>query len=154
VVEVSDVGRLIEIGLGRKLAARVRARQGEAMRCSLRCTPSATRLKLPRILLSTHPTPHFRHGYQHPGPPRPDQRYPIHLPPLRPPSEPSSTVTESVCGFVAICMTLFRLWLRRSRPWWDDAWAFFSLVWYVPLPLCSALCSPVALTLVLRSFPA
>ncbi|KAI0288944.1 hypothetical protein BC826DRAFT_1188097 [Russula brevipes] len=48
-------------------------------------------------------------------------------------------VTESVCGFVAICMTLLRLWLRRSRPWWDDAWAFFSLVWYVPLPLCSLL---------------
>jgi hypothetical protein len=37
-------------------------------------------------------------------------------------------VTESVCGFVAICMTLFRLWLRRDRYWWDDAWAFFSLL--------------------------
>ncbi|KAI0284749.1 hypothetical protein BC826DRAFT_144466 [Russula brevipes] len=37
-------------------------------------------------------------------------------------------VTESVCGFVAICMTLLRLWLRRSRPWWDDAWAFISLI--------------------------
>lgn len=37
-------------------------------------------------------------------------------------------VTESVCGFVAICMTLFRLWLRRGRYWWDDAWAFFSLL--------------------------
>lgn len=37
-------------------------------------------------------------------------------------------VTESVCGFVAICMTLVRLWLRRDRYWWDDAWAFFSLL--------------------------
>ncbi|KAI9436119.1 hypothetical protein BJY52DRAFT_1130609 [Lactarius psammicola] len=37
-------------------------------------------------------------------------------------------VTESVCGFVAICMTLARLWLRRDRYWWDDAWAFFSLL--------------------------
>jgi len=37
-------------------------------------------------------------------------------------------VTESVCGFVAICMTLLRLWLRRGRYWWDDAWAFFSLL--------------------------
>ena len=40
-------------------------------------------------------------------------------------------VTESVCGFVAICMTLFRLKLRWSRYWWDDAWAFFSLLWYL-----------------------
>jgi len=38
-------------------------------------------------------------------------------------------VTESVCGFVAICMTLLRLWLRRSRYWWDDAWALLSLLW-------------------------
>lgn len=37
-------------------------------------------------------------------------------------------VTESVCGFVAICMTLARLRLRWSRYWWDDAWAFFSLL--------------------------
>ncbi|KAH9972395.1 hypothetical protein BJV74DRAFT_210877 [Russula compacta] len=37
-------------------------------------------------------------------------------------------VTESVCGFVAICMTLLRLWLRRTRYWWDDAWAFLSLL--------------------------
>jgi hypothetical protein len=44
-----------------------------------------------------------------------------------------SLVTESVCGFVAICMTLLRLWLRRDRYWWDDAWAFFSLLKYVPL---------------------
>ena len=43
-----------------------------------------------------------------------------------------SLVTESVCGFVAICMTLLRLWLRRDRYWWDDAWAFFSLLKYVP----------------------
>src|SRR5882757_1751644 len=40
-------------------------------------------------------------------------------------------VTESVCGFVAICMTLVRLKLRWSRYWWDDAWAFFSLLWYL-----------------------
>ncbi|KAF8468523.1 hypothetical protein DFH94DRAFT_697739 [Russula ochroleuca] len=37
-------------------------------------------------------------------------------------------VTESVCGFVAICTTSFRLWLRRSRPWYDDACAFLSLL--------------------------
>ncbi|KAI0247711.1 hypothetical protein BJV78DRAFT_1157041 [Lactifluus subvellereus] len=37
-------------------------------------------------------------------------------------------VTESVCGFVAICMTLLRLWIRRTRYWWDDAWALFSLL--------------------------
>ena len=30
-------------------------------------------------------------------------------------------------------MTLFRLWLRRGRYWWDDAWAFFSLLKYVLL---------------------
>ena len=40
-------------------------------------------------------------------------------------------VTESVCGFVAICMTVARLRLRWSRYWWDDAWAFFSLLWYL-----------------------
>src|SRR6266852_6242907 len=40
-------------------------------------------------------------------------------------------VTESVCGFVAICMTLLRLRLRWSRYWWDDACAFFSLLWYL-----------------------
>ena len=44
---------------------------------------------------------------------------------------PIIQVTESVCGFVAICMTLLRLWLRRNRYWWDDAWAFFSLLKYV-----------------------
>ncbi|KAF8262793.1 hypothetical protein EI94DRAFT_1600472, partial [Lactarius quietus] len=37
-------------------------------------------------------------------------------------------VTACVCGFVAICMTLLRLWLRRGRYWWDDAWAFFTLL--------------------------
>ncbi|KAH9169614.1 hypothetical protein EDB89DRAFT_1854339 [Lactarius sanguifluus] len=37
-------------------------------------------------------------------------------------------ITESVCGFVAICMTLLRLWIRRDRYWWDDAWALFSLL--------------------------
>ncbi|TFK47226.1 hypothetical protein OE88DRAFT_1608002, partial [Heliocybe sulcata] len=37
-------------------------------------------------------------------------------------------ITESVCGFVAICMTVSRLWLRRGRYWWDDAWVFFSLI--------------------------
>ncbi|KAI0261177.1 hypothetical protein BC834DRAFT_972952 [Gloeopeniophorella convolvens] len=25
-------------------------------------------------------------------------------------------------------MTLLRLWMRRDRYWWDDAWAFFSLL--------------------------
>jgi hypothetical protein len=29
-------------------------------------------------------------------------------------------------------MTLIRLWIRRGRYWWDDAWAFFSLLWYIP----------------------
>jgi hypothetical protein len=29
-------------------------------------------------------------------------------------------------------MTLLRLWLRRDRYWWDDAWAFFSFLWYDP----------------------
>ncbi|KAI9507873.1 hypothetical protein F5148DRAFT_50113 [Russula earlei] len=37
-------------------------------------------------------------------------------------------VTESVCGFVAISMTLLRLWLRRARYWWDDACALFSFL--------------------------
>ncbi|TFY77613.1 hypothetical protein EWM64_g6399 [Hericium alpestre] len=37
-------------------------------------------------------------------------------------------VTQSVCGFIAACMTVWRLYLRRSRYWWDDAWAFFSLL--------------------------
>ncbi|KDQ54571.1 hypothetical protein JAAARDRAFT_60555 [Jaapia argillacea MUCL 33604] len=37
-------------------------------------------------------------------------------------------ITESVCGFVAICMTVARLWIRRGRYWWDDGWAFFSLL--------------------------
>ena len=32
-------------------------------------------------------------------------------------------------------MTLLRLWLRRNRYWWDDAWAFLSLLWYVPVLL-------------------
>ncbi|KAI0313401.1 hypothetical protein OF83DRAFT_1086357 [Amylostereum chailletii] len=37
-------------------------------------------------------------------------------------------ITESVCGFVAVCMTVARIWIRRDRYWWDDAWAFFSLL--------------------------
>ncbi|EIM90595.1 uncharacterized protein STEHIDRAFT_165171 [Stereum hirsutum FP-91666 SS1] len=37
-------------------------------------------------------------------------------------------ITESVCGFVAICMTAVRLYIRRGRYWWDDAWTFFSLL--------------------------
>src|SRR5262245_36278118 len=37
-------------------------------------------------------------------------------------------VTVSVCGFAAIITTLFRLWIRRGRLWWDDAWAGFSFL--------------------------
>ncbi|THH14223.1 hypothetical protein EW146_g6084 [Bondarzewia mesenterica] len=37
-------------------------------------------------------------------------------------------VTQSVCGFIAICMTAIRIYIRRGRYWWDDAWAFFSLL--------------------------
>ncbi|KAI0056517.1 hypothetical protein BV25DRAFT_1832172 [Artomyces pyxidatus] len=37
-------------------------------------------------------------------------------------------LTESVAGFVAVCMTVARMWIRRDRYWWDDAWAFFSLL--------------------------
>ena len=51
-----------------------------------------------------------------------------------PPNDPlTSAVTESVCGFVAVCMTVSRLWIRRGRYWWDDAWAFFSMLKCVPL---------------------
>ncbi|EJD36626.1 hypothetical protein AURDEDRAFT_117041 [Auricularia subglabra TFB-10046 SS5] len=37
-------------------------------------------------------------------------------------------ITSSTCSFVAIAMTLFRLWVRRGRFWYDDGWAFFSLL--------------------------
>ncbi|TFK47232.1 hypothetical protein OE88DRAFT_1611271, partial [Heliocybe sulcata] len=37
-------------------------------------------------------------------------------------------LTQAVCGFVAICMTVSRLYIRRGRYWWDDAWAFFALL--------------------------
>ncbi|KAI0031126.1 hypothetical protein K488DRAFT_29793, partial [Vararia minispora EC-137] len=37
-------------------------------------------------------------------------------------------VTETVCAFVAICMTFTRLWQRRGRYWWDDACVFFSVL--------------------------
>ncbi|KAI0313400.1 hypothetical protein OF83DRAFT_537700 [Amylostereum chailletii] len=37
-------------------------------------------------------------------------------------------ITESVCGFVAIGATGSRLWIRRERFWWDDAWAAFSML--------------------------
>jgi putative effector of murein hydrolase LrgA (UPF0299 family) len=37
-------------------------------------------------------------------------------------------ITESVCAFVAICTTVYRLYIRRGRLWIDDAWAMFALV--------------------------
>ncbi|KAL0566599.1 hypothetical protein V5O48_015409 [Marasmius crinis-equi] len=37
-------------------------------------------------------------------------------------------ITESVCAFVAICTTVYRLYVRRGRWWIDDAWAAFALV--------------------------
>ncbi|EPQ55756.1 hypothetical protein GLOTRDRAFT_138555 [Gloeophyllum trabeum ATCC 11539] len=37
-------------------------------------------------------------------------------------------LTQAVCGFVAIFMTVARLYIRRGRYWWDDAWAFFALI--------------------------
>ncbi|KAI0050480.1 hypothetical protein FA95DRAFT_1570553 [Auriscalpium vulgare] len=37
-------------------------------------------------------------------------------------------LTESVAGFIAICMTVTRIWIRRDRYWWDDAWAVFALL--------------------------
>lgn len=40
----------------------------------------------------------------------------------------SLKVTESVCGFVALLSTVIRLYIRRSRYWWDDAWVVFSVV--------------------------
>ena len=33
----------------------------------------------------------------------------------------------SVCGFVAILLSLVRLWIRRGRLWWDDAWVLVSM---------------------------
>ncbi|KAI0053205.1 hypothetical protein FA95DRAFT_1552700 [Auriscalpium vulgare] len=36
-------------------------------------------------------------------------------------------LTESIAGSVAISMTISRLWIRRDRYWWDDAWALFSM---------------------------
>ncbi|KAI0045762.1 hypothetical protein FA95DRAFT_1495059 [Auriscalpium vulgare] len=44
------------------------------------------------------------------------------------PSHIASTVTIAVVGPIALCMTIARLWIRRDRYWWDDAWAFFSLL--------------------------
>ncbi|KAI0041605.1 hypothetical protein FA95DRAFT_1501198 [Auriscalpium vulgare] len=38
------------------------------------------------------------------------------------------TVTESIAGSVAIGLTVARLWIRRDRYWWDDAWACFSMI--------------------------
>ncbi|VDB92045.1 unnamed protein product [Peniophora sp. CBMAI 1063] len=46
-------------------------------------------------------------------------------------------VTESVCAFVAICMTIVRLYIRRTRLWWDDAWTIFSFV-FVLLQIAAA----------------
>ncbi|KAI0053213.1 hypothetical protein FA95DRAFT_1552711 [Auriscalpium vulgare] len=37
-------------------------------------------------------------------------------------------VTLAVVGAIALCMTIARLWIRRDRYWWDDAWALFSLL--------------------------
>ncbi|KZV95650.1 hypothetical protein EXIGLDRAFT_765977 [Exidia glandulosa HHB12029] len=37
-------------------------------------------------------------------------------------------ITSSVCSTVAIGMTVFRLYVRRGRYWYDDAWALFSLL--------------------------
>jgi len=34
----------------------------------------------------------------------------------------------SVCGGVAFAMTMVRMWIKRGRYWWDDGWAFFSLL--------------------------
>ncbi|KAI0041601.1 hypothetical protein FA95DRAFT_676715 [Auriscalpium vulgare] len=36
-------------------------------------------------------------------------------------------MTESIAGSVAIGLTVTRLWIRRGRHWWDDAWASFSM---------------------------
>lgn len=103
-----DVRDLIEIGLGRHFLLNA---------LDLAC-PTAH----PRLL----------NGHQHPRPSRPDQRYSsiVYFPAPR--SHFSPLVTESVCGFVAICTTLFRLRIRWSRYWWDDACAFLSLLWCLP----------------------
>ncbi|KZV95653.1 hypothetical protein EXIGLDRAFT_671924 [Exidia glandulosa HHB12029] len=37
-------------------------------------------------------------------------------------------ITSLVCSTVAIGMTFFRLYVRRGRYWYDDAWALFSLL--------------------------
>jgi glucan phosphoethanolaminetransferase (alkaline phosphatase superfamily) len=54
-------------------------------------------------------------------------------------------------------MTLLRLWLRRGRYWWDDAWAFFSLLKYVvpthriaPLHTLIAIVSSVSTSLIVQ----
>ncbi|KZV77408.1 hypothetical protein PENSPDRAFT_747132 [Peniophora sp. CONT] len=46
-------------------------------------------------------------------------------------------VTESVCAFVAICFTVVRLYIRRTRLWWDDAWTIFSFI-FVLLQIVAA----------------
>ncbi|KAH9953435.1 hypothetical protein BGW80DRAFT_1259330 [Lactifluus volemus] len=38
---------------------------------------------------------------------------------------------EPLVQIEAVCITLVRLWIRRGRYWWDDAWAFFSLLWLI-----------------------
>ncbi|KAI0041599.1 hypothetical protein FA95DRAFT_676636 [Auriscalpium vulgare] len=37
-------------------------------------------------------------------------------------------LTESIAGSVAICFAVARLWIRRDRYWWDDAWVCFSMI--------------------------
>ncbi|KAI0041600.1 hypothetical protein FA95DRAFT_1610882 [Auriscalpium vulgare] len=37
-------------------------------------------------------------------------------------------LTESIAGSVTIGLTVTRLWIRRDRYWWDDAWACFSMI--------------------------
>ncbi|KAF5392194.1 hypothetical protein D9757_001524 [Collybiopsis confluens] len=37
-------------------------------------------------------------------------------------------ITESVCAFVAISVTLYRLYVRRNKFWIDDIWATFALL--------------------------
>jgi len=37
-------------------------------------------------------------------------------------------ITESVCAFVTVSTTFYRLYVRRKKFWIDDAWATFALV--------------------------
>jgi hypothetical protein len=51
----------------------------------------------------------------------------------------SHTVTTGICTFAAFLCTSFRIWIRRGNYWWDDGWAFFSLIFILMQVACQFL---------------